>query len=958
MGKGRTNRALCPVLVGRDAELAALREAVDHARVGRGGAVAVVGEPGVGKTRLARELLSVAAGRRVLTLVGRAVEHGATPYRPLAEALLPLARDGRVPDDPLLRPYRPALGVIVPDWGRGATAEVNPMILAEGVLRVGRAVSGAEGTLLVLEDLHWADPDTVSAVEYLADHAATERLLVVVTHRQGHPGPAADLLANLEARGVLDVHHLGRLSAEEVATMVASCLGGVPDPDALQAVARRSEGVPLLVEELLAVPASGVDRAVPETFAGTVTRRLATLPAPSVLVLQCAAVLGHHFDWRLLPAITGLDADEVRAGLERGVSLQLLAAGDGFHFRHALTCDAIVAAMLPPTLSALARRAAAALAASGDDHEQAALAAELWLAAGDDDAAARHLLAAGRRACTGGALATAERLLRRAATVTTSDTALVADVAEALVETHAAAANLEAALAAGARALAQLEQIGATADRRARLHLVLARAADAATRWELAGEHLDRAGRLADQVGDPGLRAAVDALAAHVAMGDLRYVDADRLARRAAAAASELDLPEVRCEALEVLGRRARLRDLDEAESLFAEAYEVALGHGLTLWGLRALHELGTVDMFRSSSPDRLLDAGERAYAAGALSLAATVDLQLLGLYAFLFQLDHAVAVGTRGLEVARTMGLRDIHAAALLQLAHVHALARRRLDVEVAVDEALQVAGGNPEVVSLAHGHARGMYLLMVEDGEGARRELDLGVAWAKRAPAVPGMFPAMWALLRALDGDDEAPADPVVRANGVVPVHGAMRDLALAVVDGRNGATEKAAVRAAEAEAVLRASKLLASLHLARRHLAEAAMVDGWGDPSQWLTEALHFFDDRGCVELAAACRTLLRGTGQRVPRTGAGAGMPDGLRRIGVTAREAEVLQLLGERLSNAEVAARLHLSTRTVEKHVERLLRKTGARDRRALVAVSRQQLGAPPGGGAVAAGGRA
>jgi ATP/maltotriose-dependent transcriptional regulator MalT len=350
---------------------------------------------------------------------------------------------------------------------------------------------------------------------------------------------------------------------------------------------------------------------------------------------------------------------------------------------------------------------------------------------------------------------------------------------------------------------------------------------------------------------------------------------------------------------------------------------------------------MGTVDMLRSASPDRLLEAGERAYAAGALSLAATVDLQLLGLYAFLYRLDEAVVVGTRAVELARTMRLRDILVAALLQLASVHALARRERDMEAAIAEALAVSGTNPEAQALAAGHARATYRLMVEDGDGARRQLEAGMAWARQAPAVPGMFPALWALLRAVDGDDEAPSDPVVRANAVVPVHHGLMELALAVVDGRQGRPEEAAARADRAERLLLSSQMPGPLHLARRHAAEAALADGWGTPAAWLSEALHYFEARDNAEITGACRALLRQAGHRAPRAGSGDRVPEPLRPLGVTAREAEVLHLVGDRLSNTEIAARLHLSTRTVEKHVERLLRKTGTGGRRDLVDVARR-----------------
>jgi hypothetical protein len=230
-----------------------------------------------------------------------------------------------------------------------------------------------------------------------------------------------------------------------------------------------------------------------------------------------------------------------------------------------------------------------------------------------------------------GALVTAERLLARAHDLAPVDAPLRTATAEGLAEALALAAKLDGALAVGAEALDRLTAAGAPDARRAELHLVLARAADAATRWSIAEDHL-AAARVAAGSGNPRLLARVDALAAHVAIGDHRLAAAEELAERVLAAASELGLPDVECEALEVLGRRERLRDLRRAAGHFERAHATAARHGLTLWSIRALHELGTIDMFETSSPDRMQEAGTLAYRAGALSVAATVDLQPTGL--------------------------------------------------------------------------------------------------------------------------------------------------------------------------------------------------------------------------------------------------------------------------------------------------------------------------------------
>lgn len=114
----------------------------------------------------------------------------------------------------------------------------------------------------------------------------------------------------------------------------------------------------------------------------------------------------------------------------------------------------------------------------------------------------------------------------------------------------------------------------------------------------------------------------------------------------------------------------------------------------------------------------------------------------------------------------------------------------------------------------------------------------------------------------------------------------------------------------------------------------VAGAAIRDGWGEPVRWLRQALAWFDAREHSYGAAACRATLRAAGEPVPRAGraAAATVPVHLRALGVTPREMDVLRLLGEGLSNSEIATRLYISGRTVETHVARLLQRTGAHSR--------------------------
>jgi ABC-type cobalamin transport system ATPase subunit len=144
---------LCPTLIGRQSELDLLVGLHD---VPRGSAVFVLGDAGIGKSRLVRELADRARARGSLVLAGRAVQtRPPTPYRPLAEALAVACRRDGPPDAAELIPYRPALGRLIPEWHRPGLAESaeSAVVLGEGVLRMLRVLGGAGGALLITEDL-------------------------------------------------------------------------------------------------------------------------------------------------------------------------------------------------------------------------------------------------------------------------------------------------------------------------------------------------------------------------------------------------------------------------------------------------------------------------------------------------------------------------------------------------------------------------------------------------------------------------------------------------------------------------------------------------------------------------------------------------------------------------------------------------------------------------------------
>jgi len=173
----------CPVLVGRDAELATLAAALEAALGGRGGLVLLTGEPGLGKSRLVREAAAMAEARQTPVVVGRAVPAASSmPYRPLSEALLQALRNRPLPRDADLVPWLPALAAIVPTIGGEARGELSSSFRGEAVVRLLGHLARPAGLVLALEDLHWADPD--SAEPGALDHLVS----AVQQHASGSHG--------------------------------------------------------------------------------------------------------------------------------------------------------------------------------------------------------------------------------------------------------------------------------------------------------------------------------------------------------------------------------------------------------------------------------------------------------------------------------------------------------------------------------------------------------------------------------------------------------------------------------------------------------------------------------------------------------------------------------------------------------------------------------------------------
>jgi predicted ATPase len=169
---------LCPVVVGRDDELRLLAGSLDAVCEGRGGAIVLSGEAGIGKSRLARSAEELAGERGMVVFGGRAsAVDASTPYGPLVDALHASRAASRPPVDSGLEPYRAALGHLLPLWAAGLPAAEARLLLPEAMLRLLRHLASDAGALLVVEDAQWADADTLALLDHVVDHLRSERVL-------------------------------------------------------------------------------------------------------------------------------------------------------------------------------------------------------------------------------------------------------------------------------------------------------------------------------------------------------------------------------------------------------------------------------------------------------------------------------------------------------------------------------------------------------------------------------------------------------------------------------------------------------------------------------------------------------------------------------------------------------------------------------------------------------------
>ncbi|MDN5931171.1 MAG: AAA family ATPase, partial [Pseudonocardia sp.] len=916
---------------------------------GFGRVVVVEGEAGIGKTRLLQEAVAAAHGFEVRAGAADELERR-RPFGVIADALgVDRAHAGSSPDE-IVDEARVEVATLL--HGTGGTSGPGSTPPAMGLeFRVGEALLGlverlcARGpVLVVLEDLHWGDPATLSWLARFGRGCAQLPLLVLVSTRPLPPGSdVGRVLDGLAERGAVRLG-LGPLGGADIPALAAAVVGSPPGPN-LRLQLSRAGGNPLLVIELLAVLAQNgaIDRAgglaeVGEVAASaapsiTILHRLSFLSSDALDVLSMASVVGSTFSVGDLCLLSARPAARLAAPLREALRAGALAERGGrLGFRHELIRDALYTDLPVALRETLHLDLARALAAAGAPPRRVAEHLLRGPQAGDPEAV---------------------DWLRRAAEEALSHSPAMAvellDHAMELADPISPASGLVAADRAVALMLAGRGEEGEAACRE-----VLAHHRDpdreGALRWLLLRTTLIRgqAGKALEQIDQAlALSTASEPERAHyrasasfarLLLGQLD--SALDLAEQAIALAEptndSLAISEslhAKAQVLSFQGRLAESADLAvRAHRCLGPGYlprgpqTVTTTAGLMLIATDRVAD-GTAMLLRGREVNEALGA------ASGLALHHVVladGLFLTGAW------DDAVSEIEAGVGLDGEGPAWPVMSLGVLAMIAVHRDEIASARSHLAAAGAALAAGAGP---MRPHRMVLAGALLAEVSGRDDEALATLDAGWGRFAAAGMGaVFPELGPELvrRLMPAGERARAAEVAAAvqecagqnPGVANIEGA----ALLC----RGLTEAAPeLMVAAVEAYRRGAQPLAHALACEDAASALARIGRRPEARTLLGEAREQFEGLGAVRgearTDAALRRLGLRRGSRAPRTRATTGWD------AITATEHKVIALVAQRLSNSEIAVRMYLSRRTVETHVSHALAKLGVGSRLELAA---------------------
>ena len=932
-------RVASDTFVGRGDELSSALGVLRSLRTGQPGVVIVSGSAGIGKTRFVSTLADRLRVDGVRVMVGACLDlgAGAPPYSALIAAF-------RSADPPAVHVLDALTGAV----------DMRRSRLVELLRSTTVALAQRRPTVLVVEDLQWLDRITRDALLYLTAMAREGRWALVITYRDDEvvPPVVRDFLDVLQRDASLYVS-LEALPPYHVAAQIAGIVGTVPSTERTEHIHRRSGGVPLLVEEVLAAERAGTS-GVPDHLRDLFVARVRRLGARTARAVDAVAVVGERCSHRLIAEALRMDRAEVGTALERAALAGVLIADDkGYRMRHDLLREAVYSAIPPERRQELHRRIAAAFATA--PHPDPAALAHHWYEADEPARAAGANLDAATLAERVHAPAEVHAYLGR-----------VLELFDALPPARVSAAGGRGAL--------------------------LARAAEAAY---LSGEYA-RAVELAKESLGQDAEPAVRALRWE-RLARYCWVSADgagvrRAQQESVAALGEDAPPAVRARVLSGYSwHLAMAGQFDVARTMSQQALDAAQAAGdplercraLLAWGnARSDDERGLAALWQARDVAVTCDSGDELCRA---HLGLALSLSRLGRTA---EREQVLRDGLRHLAAH---GMSKSYAGAMQYM-----LAELLLDVgrwqeagELLEDNLARGVHGVPAMFTYAYrarlGAGQGRFATMIASADRVaelsqdlpQQMVPMAIALSARAESCLWAGAASHALAYAVQADAVS-TEPVVSAEVKMMVARAAADLSeLARRHGQPPADLPEAVQpgamGSEDHPQLRA--------FAATMTAELSRWDGRRDPIPWRAavaawdEALNPYyaaysrcrlayallrtragRREAALELAVAHRAAVALLAQplvatienlaatarlRVGEVGVGEAAAVAA-ELGFTQRELEILPLLAAGRTNPEIAKSLVISPRTVGVHVSRILHKLGATRRTEAADIARRR----------------
>jgi DNA-binding CsgD family transcriptional regulator len=936
------HRAAEKTFVGRGAELAMLEEAWSAAAAGARQLVFVGGEAGAGKSRLAAEAARVLHRAGAAVLIGGCVAELGEPYQPFVEPLRTLLANHDEAEPPFADPsVMERLRVLTGEHenvGVANTDRAYQWQLCAAAVKVIKTLTARGPLVLILEDLHWSGPAGQRLLTYVAQHTATDPLLILATHRDAAPDRSAALvrtIATLQGADGVRRADLAPLRAEDIADYLVRDAGVPPAQARSAAVAlrRRTGGNPYFVREVWRdLQTRGGLRALhdtsttPPSVRDVFQSRLQRLGQEQAAIARLAAVIGEEVEPALLCAAAESAVPAtlaaVDACVDAGLMLTMADGDDTLRFSHALARQSVLELIPVSTRMRYHARVAEAIEGRPATHRRVQRLAHHYANAhplGYTERAVRYLTEAARAAAQGMAHSDAARLFERAAGLTTAPAAREATLLDA-VEQYIYGADY-----VRARELAEQVAVKGTDTQRLRAAVAFE---EASWRPGLAGHHavrlltetIERAtpnltdaefvrvlaglGRALAFTGDREQASAGMAKAIELA----RTANDDRLLmvalsaslwdRRAPRYAGTVRERAVELSALArrhadpvMLGPAAHHRAM--AAYLFGEPDEFEAAYR-ELAGVAQSTGQATFEYFAAGA------AYGRQFITGDLAAAErTCDIQhRLGLS---FGADQTTGpFGVQSFMVRRESGL---------------------------LDEVRPLITGEEEPDGL---WAPGLLALYTEFG--MRGPVTRLTRWILDRPGLCDETSAQWPMVLAFLVEAALSTQDTAAATQLRP--------ALDRYAGLNLVAEPFVALFGSADRYIGAvdsllaqgdpdASLAAALELDTRTRAPVHVA-------QTLTATIAHHRRTGGSEadvrdLVGRVRAIAEPLGlRRVLRT---LGTPDdGGRPAGLTEREVQVLRLIGAGLGNREIGGRLFITENTAANHVRSILAKTGARNR--------------------------